>query len=63
MIAMLLILMACLAAWAHVLHMLDSASGRLADALNGDLSQAGGWRPLSSPDGRRAAMSRPLIRA
>lgn len=49
MIAMLLMLVACLAAWAHVLRMLDNARDRLEGALTGDLAQAGGWMPSPAP--------------
>jgi hypothetical protein len=62
MIAMLLMLVACLAAWAHVVRMLDDARDRLEGALTGDLSQAGGWMPSEAPVARRAA-SRPFTRA
>jgi hypothetical protein len=63
MIAMVMILLACLAAWAHVLHMLDKASDQLADALNGDLRQAGGWMPSPLLADGRAAASRAFNRA
>jgi hypothetical protein len=62
MIAMVLMLVACLAAWAHVVRMLDDARDRLEGALTGDLAQAGGWMPSVAPAERRAA-SRPLTRA
>jgi hypothetical protein len=62
MFAMLLMLVACLAAWAHVVRMLDEARYRLEGALTGDLSQAGGWMPSAAPAERRAA-SRRLVRA
>jgi hypothetical protein len=55
MLTMLMILVACLAAWAHVLSMLERASDRLAGALTGDLDQAGGWLPSSTAGGRRVA--------
>ncbi len=55
MIAMLLVLIACLVAWAHVVHMLDSARERLALALVGDVRQGGGWMPSSPPLERRAS--------
>lgn len=62
MIAMVLMLVACLAAWAHVVRMLDDARDRLEGALTGDLAQAGGWMPSAVLPERRAA-SRPLTRA
>ena len=62
MIATLLMLVACLAAWAHVMRMLDEARDRLEGALAGDLTQAGGWMPSAAPVARRAD-SRRLTRA
>jgi hypothetical protein len=62
MIATLLMLVACLAAWAHVMRMLDDARDRLEAALAGDLSQAGGWMPSVAPAARRVD-SRRLTRA
>jgi hypothetical protein len=63
MTAMLLILVGCLAAWAHVLGMLERASDRLAGALAGDLSQTGGWMPSSALVDRRGAAPRARTRA
>lgn len=63
MLAMLVMLVACLAAWAHVLGMLERSSARLAGALSGDLSQAGGWMPASGSLGRDAAPMRARTRA
>jgi hypothetical protein len=57
MIAMMLVMVACLAAWAHVVHMLDGARERLALAMVGDVRQGGGWMPSSSPLERRASAS------
>jgi hypothetical protein len=56
---MMLMLVACLSAWALVALMLGDAGGALRSALRGDDRQ--GWVPL--PAARRAASSRALIRA
>jgi hypothetical protein len=56
---MMLMLVACLSAWALVALMLGDAGVQLRSALRGDVRQ--GWMPV--PDARRAASSRALIRA
>ena len=63
MIAMLLMLVGCLAAWAHVLRMLEGASERLGSALQGEIRQGGGWMPSAAVPVRRAAASRAFTRA
>ncbi len=63
MTAILVMLLACLAAWAHVIRMLDAARDRLGDALTGDPRQARGWMPSPAPLPRRAAATRAFTRA
>jgi hypothetical protein len=55
MIGAMLMLLACLAAWAHVLRMLDGARGKMSEALVGDVRQGGGWMPSSPPLDRRGS--------
>jgi hypothetical protein len=59
---MLLMLMACMAAWALVALMLGDARLALIDALRGQPVQGGGWMP-SSRAIVRVAPSRAFTRA
>lgn len=56
MIGAMLMLLACLVAWAHVLRMLDGARGALGEALVGEVRQGGGWMPSSSALDRRGSL-------
>lgn len=58
----MVMLLACLVAWAHVLRMLDGARGQLGEALLGDVRQGGGWMP-SSPVPERRGSARAFSRA
>ncbi len=60
---MLLILVACLVAWAHVLHLLERSRERLGEAMLGDVRQGGGWMPSSDRRVSVAASGRSFIRA
>jgi hypothetical protein len=60
MMTMLLMLLACLSAWALVGLMLGDARGQLLSALDGR-AQGGGWMPSALPLATvRAAPSRPM---
>ena len=57
MITMLLMLLACAAAWALVGLMLGDARLVLIDALRGQPVQGGGWMPSAVP----VSVSRPVV--
>lgn len=59
MVTMLLMLLACVAAWMLVARMLGDAGPALADALCG--VQTGGWMPSAAPAGRVPSL--PFTRA
>lgn len=59
---MMLMLTACMAAWALVALMLGDARAMLLAALSGRPVQGGGWMPSAAP-APRAPVSRVLIRA